>query len=316
MPRPAFFVGLSPPPTGLVEDRQMARKKWARVWSAELREGFLARLRVCGNARASARAVGQPHHIFHNQRRRDPGFRRAWDEAAAAADAGLKGAGNAFPGALGPGRALTPDPSSRNGRGEELPTDAEALGGYLRPGRKPKGEPEPVIRRCSNGRWQISLTREGHWTSAIEARFLARLRATGNFHASALSVGFQPASVHERVRKWTGFAEAVADALEQADVEIGYRLTAHAHALATPPEERGPGEPGADEVPFDPDKAMKALAFLEARKHGRIGRGTRKAPPQRSFDEAVRSVLDKIEAIERWEARRARRAEEGEAGGG
>jgi hypothetical protein len=183
----------------------------------------------------------------------------------------------------------------------KLPTDAESLGGYLRPGRKPKGGPEPVLRRNSKGLMQVTLTLEGHWTSRSEVDFLARLAATGNFDACARAVGFQPATAKERLGKWPAFARDCERALAEADVMLTYRLTAHAHALM-----RRPGEAEAlgieqEEAPFDPVMAMKILAHIDARKYGRSGKGRRKGPPERTFAQACDSILAKIEAIERHE---------------
>jgi hypothetical protein len=255
-------------------------------WSVELGERFIELVRETGNARQAAMALGAPN-AFNNRMKRHPEFARRVRAAAAEADGRLRGAGNAFP-----------FPFGIKGK---LPTDAEALGGYLRPGRKPRGEAEPVLRRNSKGRMQVTLTREGHWTSRIEADFLARLAATGNFEACAVAVGFQGASVHERVRKWPAFARDCERALEEADVALTYRQVAYAHALM-----RRPGEAEAlgieeEEVPFDPAMAMKILAAIDARKYGRSGKGRRKGPPERSFREACDSILAKIEAIERHE---------------
>lgn len=273
--------------TGKEQDgRGLAPGRRDRVWTAELGEAFLALVRETGNARASARALGYPE-LFANRMRRHPEFGRAVREAAAEADARLRGAESAFP-----------FPFGIKGK---LPTDPEALGGYLRPGRKRAGEAEPVLRRNSKGRMQVTLTREGHWTSAIECDFLARLAATGNFDACALAVGFQPASVHERVRKWPAFARECERALAEADVALSYRLVAHAHALMRPPGEAEALGIEEEAVPFDPAMAMKILAHIDARKYGRSGKGRRKGPPERSFKEACDSILAKIEAIERHE---------------
>ena len=148
---------------------------------------------------------------------------------------------------------------------------------------------------------QITLAREGHWTREIEADFLARLKVTGNFSASARSVGFQPASVIERTRKWPAFKRDCDEALEEASIRLDYTLVAHAHALL-----RRPGEaevPDEEEVPFDPVAAMRILDFIERRRGGRTTRGRRKGPPERSFEEAKASILAKIEAIERFRER-------------
>lgn len=268
-------------------DHGLAPGRRDRVWTAALGERFLALVRETGNARAAARELGHPD-LFNNRMRRNPEFKARVRAAAAEADARLRGAESPFP-----------YPFGIKGK---LPTDAEALGGYLRPGRKPAGEAEPVLRRNSKGRMQVTMTREGHWTSRIEADFLARLAATGNFDACALAVGFQPASVHERVRKWPAFARDCERALAEADVALTYRLAAHAHALMRPPGEAEAAGIEEAAVPFDPAMAMKILAHLDARKYGRSGKGRRKGPPERSFRQACESILAKIEAIERHEA--------------
>lgn len=275
--------------------RRRARpvKRAAVRWSGELGERFLGIVRETGNGRAAAIALGAPN-AFNNRMKRDPEFRRRVREAAAGADGRLRGAQSAFP-----------FPFGIKGK---LPTDAESLGGYLRPGRKPKCAPEPVLRRNSKGRMQVTLTREGHWTSRIECDFLARLAATGNFDACALAVGFQPASVHDRVRKWPAFARDCERALAEADVVLTYRLTAQAHALM-----RRPGEAEAlgiaeAEASFDPMMAMTILGHLDSRNYGRSGKGRRKGPPERTFEAAVESILAKVEAIERHREMMAARA--------
>jgi hypothetical protein len=305
------------------------------VWTAELGEAFLDLLRETGNARQSAIRLGAPH-AFHNRMRRDPEFRRRAREAAAEADARLREAESPFPAPVeiksmrggsgkgggggrrrkkGRGRRPAPPPAPMR-PARKLETDAEALGGMLRPGRKRKpSKPQPVLRRNSQGRMQVTLAREGHWTADIEADFLLRLRATGNFDACARAVGFQPSSVHERERAWPAFARACQRALDEADVALTYKLAAFAHALM-----RAPGEAEAagieEEAPFDPAMAMKILGHLEARKYGRSGKGRRKGPPERSFEEACRSILAKIEAIERHERMMEDRARDEGSGDG
>lgn len=262
--------------------------KGSGAWTAALGEAFLRLLRETGNARASARALGHPN-LFNKRMKTDPAFRRACAAAVAEVDARLSKA---------------PSPFSRPIEiKSELPTDPASLGGRLRPGRKrAQKEPEPVIRRNSSGRMQITFAREGEWTSEIEADFLARLRATGNFRRSALAVGFQPASVIERTRKWAAFARACEQALEEASVTLDYALVAYAHALLRRPGETiEEGEEADEDIPFDPVMAMKILSHIDARKFGQSGRGRRKGPPERSFEDAVKSILGKIEAIERHE---------------
>ena len=270
--------------------------KPARVrWSVALGERFLEMVWETGNARQSAIALGAPN-AFANRMKRDPDFKRRVKAAAAEADARFREAKSPF---------LHPF-----GIKGKLPTDAESLGGYLRPGRKPESAPEPVLRRNSRGRMQVTLTREGHWTSEIECDFLARLAATGNFNACARAVGFQPATVHERARKWTAFAQDCERALAEADIVLTYRLVAYAHASTRRPGENEAAGIEEADVPFDPMIAMKILSYIDGRKDGLSGKGRRKGPPERTFEEAVASILAKVEAIERHSAMMKARGEE------
>jgi hypothetical protein len=264
------------------------------LFTAELGEAFLLLMRETGNARASARALGH-RHLFNNRMRRDPVFRRACEAAARAADARLRRATGPF---LAPVevKAMPPD---------------DPPGGDPGPDPKKAPEREPVIRRTSNGRMQISYVREGGWTSDIEADFLARLRATGNFDASARAVGFQPSSVYRRMEQWPAFAQACREALDAAEVQLDFKLVAHAHALLRRPAEREDGD--EEDIPFDPDKAMQILGFLDRRRGGRTAGRPRKGPPERSFEAAVESITGKVEAIERHEAMMAKRRDAGEA---
>jgi len=314
----------------------------ARVrWSPELGERFLALVRETGNARAAAVALGAPN-AFNKRMKSDPEFRRRARAAAAEADARLRGAESAFPeagqaelGVSSPShdashRGPLPLPCrERGGKGAfalpapapivPLPTDAASLGGFLRPGRKrAQSAPQPVIRRNSQGRTQVTMAREGHWTAEIEADFLARVRASGNISASARAVGFQPASVKQRMRRWPALKRAVDAALDEASDDLEYALAAHASALVRRAEEGAEGE-AADAArdgvaiaePLDPIGVMRILSFIDARRARRIGR-PRKGPPEKSFEDAVESILRKLDAIERHEARYGRGGE-GEA---
>jgi len=273
--------------------KRRGKSKPRGVWEPGIRDRFLALLRESGNATAALRIVGHPN-MFYKRRRRDPEFAAAWAAAVAAADARLRGAESDFPEPALPSIVLD--------------TNADGLGGYLRPRRKrPQTRPQPVLRRTSNGRVLVTLAREGHMTAQDEADFVALLRATGNFNASARAIGFQPASLYARYRKWPAFARACDEALNEASVQLDFQLVAHAHALL--------GTEAADktlrpDVPFDPEAAIRILAFLDRRRDGRTKRGRRKGIPQRSFEEACESILRKIEAIERHKKWKRERGEE------
>ena len=267
------------------------------VWGPGIKNKFLRLLRRSGNARAALKIVGHAN-MFYKRRRRDRVFAREWAEAVAAADARLSTAESAFPG----------DERARRLPPRNLPGDPAAL---LGKGEKRKsGKPQAVIRRTSNGRLQITLARDGQVTAEIEADFLARLRATGNFNASARAIGFEPHSLYDRYRKWAAFARDCDAALDAASVQLDFTLVAHAHALLGTPgaaEPANDNEP-AEEVPFDPVTAMRILSFIDRRRGGRTARGPRKGPPERRFEEACDSVLNKIEAIERHDEMKKKRA--------
>lgn len=264
----------------------------AGLFTIALGEAFITLLRQTGNARASARMLGHKH-LFNNRMRRDPEFRRLCREAVAEADAALAGREGEFVAAL-EFKSMPPDDGDPLGTGRPL-----------------------VIRKTSNGRTQIGHVREGAWTSEIEQAFLGRLARTGNLRWSARACGVDPSSVYQRIAKCAAFAADCREALRTAEIRLDYELVAHAHdLLRRPGGPVGEDEPEDDGTPFDPDKAMRILAFIDRRRGGGTTRGRRrKGPPERSFEEAVESVLAKIEAIERHEAMMAAGERGGEENG-
>jgi hypothetical protein len=271
-----------------------------------IRDEFLALLRETGNVRAAIRVLGHAN-MFYKRRRRDPEFAGLWNAAVAAADVRLAGATSRLVG-TGMGTVTSncpPDPASNCPRAAMV----ARLGGFavadpatlLRPGRKRKPKRRGhVIRRTRGGRTQIALARECEMDAAAEADFLGRLRATGNFSGSARAVGFHPASVFERYRKWPAFARDCDAAIGEAEIVLDFALVAHAHRLLRTEAEKGTRTFSRKSTcPPDPLKAIRILSFIDRRRGGRTTRGSRKGPPQRSSEEAVASVLAKIAAIER-----------------
>ena len=260
--------------------------KTRSTWSEELRTEYLALLRRTGNAGASARMLGHPT-LFHGRRARDPVFRLQCRNAVAEADARLGKAASAFPGA---------DPFLPAGDSWEGPPPPMEFKSMPSDDGPPAAR-DQVIRRTSNGRNQISYVREGEITSAEEAEFLALFRATGNFDAAAMAVGRWPSTFYKRLHKWPDFAMRCEQARNESDIELEYKLVGHAHSLIRRPDEaRLEGE---EEAPFDADAAMRILHFLDRRRAGRLGGRPRKGPPERTFEQAVESILAKVEAIER-----------------
>jgi hypothetical protein len=271
-------------------------------WSVAIRDEFLALLRETGNARAVIRALGHGN-MFYKRRRREPTFAREWAEALAAADARLSGATSRLVEGMGTVASNCPRAAAVARLGAFAIADPATL---LRPGPKRKRKQRGhVIRRTRGGRTQIALARECEMDSAAEADFLRRLKATGNFSGSARAIGFQPASLFDRYRKWPAFARACDDAIREAEIVLDFALVAHAHRLlgtVAGEEEMGTAEEEVGTVTSNcPLTAMRILSFIDRRRGGRTTRGPRKGPPERSFAEAVESVLSKIAAIERHE---------------
>lgn len=260
------------------------------AFTPALGEAFLALLRETGNIAASSRALGHAN-LFKIRMQRDSAFRRACRAAVARASARLAGREGEF---LAPLEYKGMPPKAGGPLGTDRPL---------------------TIRRAANGRTQIGHVREGAWTPAVERAFLARLRETGNVRWSARAAGFHHTTIYKRMDLCPAFAAECREAVLAAEVRLDYELIAHAHnLLRRPGAPRGPDEPEDDGTPFDPEAAMRILRFIERRRAGRTTKGRRRGPPERSFDEAVASVLAKIEAIDRHEAMlAAKQGDDGEA---
>jgi hypothetical protein len=272
------------------------------VWKEEVASAFLAVLRETGNAETAIRAIGHGR-MFYRRRQEDPDFARRWAENAAAADLDLGSRKDSAPAPSSPGPA--PRPPGPEPEPRSLPEPSAKS----KPSRS-----EPVIRRNRAGRLQLAAPREGDWNGEAQSGFVAHLRRSGNFVAAARAVGFHFTTVYDHLRRDPSFAREVDEVLSEIDARLEYELIAFAGELLRRPRE--PLAECGEETPFDPAMAMKILAFIDARKGLRAGRGRRRGLADRPFEEAVASILSKIEAIERHEAMmKAREQEEGGEGG-
>jgi hypothetical protein len=254
--------------------------------SAEKRARFLEVLGQTGNRRLAAEAIGVEPRLMDQRREFDPLLDREWREAVAQADRRLAGSSGPL----------------------------DCIGG---------AEPM-VIRRGPGGKLRIVKAGPKRWSRPVEDRFFAHLARSGNIAASARAVGFSGSCIAQRRRQWPAFAGRMEEALEDAEVELEFRMVRELagnrseegdHAPAGAPREETRGTPppvAAQERPFDMDAAMRFLKWREEKRQGGGRRDHRRRPqnPDKTFEEAVGSVLRKIEAIERHEAREKRRAEE------
>lgn len=251
----------------------------------------------------------------------DNGLRRSRRWTAARRDTylavlGQTGNARAAAEAIGMDRATL---EHRRGRDPAFAADCRiALAtAQARLGEGPPGDPDPfeTVRRGPQGKPQIVATGKGRWNGRIEARFLALLRASGNVSASARAVGFTPETVWQRRRKWPGFARAMEAVLEEAVIELEFRLVKHgsdAIAAAGDGGEETHGLPAG--AGFDREFALKFLKWREEKRAGggRRGRGDRNGPKPPTFEEARDNILRKIDAIERQRAREKKGDGEGE----
>lgn len=158
------------------------------------------------------------------------------------------------------------------------------------------GEQALVIRRGIGGRLRVMAAGPHWWTERHDEIFLAHLRATGCVAASARAAGFTPKSAWNRRDRLPGFARAMDEAREDADVALEFRLAAEAQGKRGD-DYRPDGEPA---VPAE--QAIRTLSFRENRKRG-------KHRPRRAKPPPIEAVSEKIERL----VRAVKRHREGKA---
>jgi hypothetical protein len=146
-----------------------------------------------------------------------------------------------------------------------------------------RGQEALVIRRGRGGRLRVMAAGRRWWTERHDAIFLAHLRATGSVAAAARAAGFTPKSAWNRRERLPGFARAMDEAREDADLELLFQLAVGAHAG------RGDDFDGAQSG-ADAEQAMRILTFRANRSLGKHSpRG--KPPPS---PEAVNARVERL----------------------
>lgn len=232
-----------------------------RRLTAGRREKFLEVLGQTGNRRMAAEAIGFEPRLMDQRRRYDPLLDRQWTEAIERCERRLAGI--------------------------DGPYDEAA------------GETPLVIGRGPNGRLQLRKCGEKRWSRAVEDRFFATLAMCGNIRASARAVGFSQSCIDQRRRRYPEFARRFEETLDDAEVEIEFRVAAEvggkrAGAAADPEAAIEPG-------PLDLDSAMRFLKWRQEKKAGRGRRGRIPAPP--SIEEVTERIVKRVQAIKRHRAR-------------
>jgi hypothetical protein len=224
------------------------------------REKFLEVLGETGNRRMAAEGIGFDPRLMDQRRRYDRLLDREWIEALAKADRRLAGIEGPYDPALG---------------------DA----------------PVVVVKRGSNGRLMLQKAGEKRWSRTVEDRFFATLGMCGNIGASARAVGFSQSCIDQRRRKWPDFARRLEETLDDAEVEIEFRVAAEVQGKRGAGDGQSAIEPG----PLDMDAAMR---FLKWRQEKKAGRGRRGRVPERPSIEAVtEKIVKRVQAIKRHRAR-------------
>jgi hypothetical protein len=209
----------------------------------------------------AAEAIGFDARLMDQRRRFDALLDRQWTEALEQSDRRLAGIEGPYDPALG---------------------DA----------------PVVVVKRGSNGRLQMQKAGEKRWSRTVEDRFFATLAMCGNIAASARAIGFSLSSVAQRRRKWPAFARRLEEALDDAEVEVEFRMAAEMRGRLGASAD---GEIAAEPGPLDMDAAMRFLKWRQEKKAGRGRRGRVPAPP--SIEEVTEKIVRKVEAIKRHRGR-------------
>lgn len=152
-----------------------------------------------------------------------------------------------------------------------------------------------VIRRGRGGRLRVMAAGRRWWTERHDAVFFAHLRATGSVAASARAAGFTPKSAWNRRERLPGFARAMDEAREEADLELEFQLCVEARR-GRGDDYRAGAEPGVSA-----DQAIRTLTFRENRRRGRHS-PRRAKPPE--IEAVAERVVRLVRAVKRQRGRK------------
>lgn len=199
-------------------------------YGAMKRRAFLAALAATGNRTLAAERAKVSRSWVQLHRSADPEFRRAVDEAVAAARERLLQHGARKP---GPGWGYLD--------GEELVVKGTGGGAFAGQAREVATLAErPKRGHTDRRRVQIARARLKQWSPRVERRFLEALSATCNVKASCAEVGLTPASAYAHRRRWPKFAERWTEALERGREQLEHGLILAASNFLSGEPEVGP----------------------------------------------------------------------------
>lgn len=230
---------------------------------------FLAALRETGNQTLAAERAKVSRSWVSLQRKGDPEFRRACEEAVSAAKERL---------------------------GAHPERDPPRGWGFL--------DGEELVVKGTGGsgggkRVQIARARLRQWTPRVEERFLAALAAACNVRAACAEVGLTPASAYDHRKRWVHFARRWAEAIDTAYARLEAGLLEAGANLFSNEEPVAP-------APLTGMTVAQAIHLLHMHKHEVRGVGGR--PGQRArwpdIDEVRASILRKMDVLDRRDERR------------
>lgn len=220
------------------------------------RRAFLAGLAATDNQTIAAERARVSSWV-QLQRARDPAFRRAVEEAVAAAKARLAGAGG-----------IAPPSGWGSLDGEEL-----------------------MVRGTNGRRVQIARARLHEFSPRIEARFLAVVAATCNVKAACAAIGMSPAGVYAHRHRREDFAARWDRAIEEGYTRLELGLLKRCGSLFAEEEIDSAPEDGLVAGPISVEQAMQLWFHHRQRVHG-IGspRKRREMPIEEVRAEILRRV--------------------------
>lgn len=247
------------------------RKKRA---GAGWRKRFLGAMARTANAKLSARMAGVDFTTAYQLRKRDAGFAAAWVRARDWGRARVEAEGRAVFACGRPRRAR--------------PAEMAEIG---------------ELRVCHNKREGSQKVRvgDGRWTQEAEDSFLEWLAAGHGIRRSAERAGFSYNAVWARRRLHADFAERWDQAKAQGSERNDFLLLDSVQWTLDPEAVEA-----AEQLPRPTiAEAIRIQRMFRAGgqsgggggPHRRRGRG----PPEKTFEQSMKSILDKIEAIERHE---------------
>lgn len=264
-------------------------------YGAMKRRAFLAALVATGNQTLAAEQAKVSRSWVQLHRSTDPEFRRAVDEAVAAARVRLSQHGERKPGA-GWGYL----------DGEELVVKGTGGGVFAGQAREIATLADrPKSGHTDRRRVQIARARLRQWSPRVERRFLEALSATCNVKASCAEVGLTPASAYAHRKRWPKFAERWKEALERGREQLEHGLILAAGNFLS-------GEPGVG--PIRDMTVGHALEIWESIARQKIAQAERRRSPawhvrEPGIEEIRSDILRTVEAIRKRDAGDHARAE-------